>query len=307
MRMRTQNGFIPSPYENPETFLKVAEVATKYLPRAVRHDLSLLHRNMLEENFVLFKGLPQDDNLPDTPGEILAKTTFVSEFCLSVFAKQLGGEPFNYIQEEKGVLFRNVRPTRVNEDQQTSDGSRYLLEWHTEQAFHPFNPDYLMLYCLRGDRTKQAQTILASLNKILPRLTSKTVEELSKPQYKTGIDVSFGNRDKTQMSEILIPVLGGSKESPTLTYDLDLMKAPTDAAAGALEEFRRVAESVRASISLESGDLVIFNNKKAIHGRTAFPAFYDGKDRWLQRVYLSTNNDFAQSVCKTGRVITTQF
>jgi len=42
-------------------------------------------------------------------------------------------------------------------------------------------------------------------------------------------------------------------------------------------------------IKLEKGDLVIINNRRAIHGRSAFTPRYDGKDRWLQRVYITNS------------------
>ena len=37
--------------------------------------------------------------------------------------------------------------------------------------------------------------------------------------------------------------------------------------------------------ALEPGDLLMVDNRRAVHARTAFRPRYDGQDRWLQRVY----------------------
>ena len=40
---------------------------------------------------------------------------------------------------------------------------------------------------------------------------------------------------------------------------------------------------------LRPGDLLIINNRKAVHGRLPFRARFDGKDRWLERAYFRTD------------------
>ena len=36
-------------------------------------------------------------------------------------------------------------------------------------------------------------------------------------------------------------------------------------------------------LGLDGNDLLLLNNRSAVHGRAAFAASYDGHDRWLQR------------------------
>jgi L-asparagine oxygenase len=40
------------------------------------------------------------------------------------------------------------------------------------------------------------------------------------------------------------------------------------------------------SVQLRAGDLLAINNNRCAHSRSAFPALFDGRDRWLQRVYV---------------------
>ncbi|TDD59964.1 hypothetical protein E1263_12755 [Kribbella antibiotica] len=36
---------------------------------------------------------------------------------------------------------------------------------------------------------------------------------------------------------------------------------------------------------LVAGDLMVVDNRKAVHGRTSFVPRYDGNDRWLRRSF----------------------
>jgi L-asparagine oxygenase len=53
-----------------------------------------------------------------------------------------------------------------------------------------------------------------------------------------------------------------------------------------LRELATAFEAVRRTIVLAPGDLAFVDNRLAVHGRTAFRARYDGRDRWLQRMFV---------------------
>ena len=55
-----------------------------------------------------------------------------------------------------------------------------------------------------------------------------------------------------------------------------------------LKAVRELCRSVdlASRVCLKPGDVLLMDNRKGAHGRTAFTAFYDGHDRWLQRVYV---------------------
>jgi alpha-ketoglutarate-dependent taurine dioxygenase len=64
------------------------------------------------------------------------------------------------------------------------------------------------------------------------------------------------------------------------------MKALDDEAKAALEELHRQVNLNLSQVVLERGDLLLIDNFRAVHGRRAFPARFDGRDRWLIRSYL---------------------
>lgn len=61
----------------------------------------------------------------------------------------------------------------------------------------------------------------------------------------------------------------------------------TDEANAALEALAEVCgrPDVSQKVFLRPGEMLLINNRKGAHARTAFPARYDGTDRWLQRLY----------------------
>jgi alpha-ketoglutarate-dependent taurine dioxygenase len=56
---------------------------------------------------------------------------------------------------------------------------------------------------------------------------------------------------------------------------------------------------------LETGDLLVIDNNKTIHGRKPFQARYDGTDRWVQRILV--RKELPPSDQINGHIITTEF
>lgn len=82
-------------------------------------------------------------------------------------------------------------------------------------------------------------------------------------------------------------VLEGPDNDLELRADM-IYLAPLDvrdrAAGAALAHLhRRLGELAQAHV-LAPGDLLVLDNRRAAHARTAFSPRYDGSDRWLLRV-----------------------
>jgi len=191
------------------------------------------------------------------------------------------GQPIGYVQEQNGSLVQNLFPIAGNENRQISSSSKVQLELHTETAFHPWKPDYLILFCLKEDR--RAETTVALLVDILSSISSRTIEILQTHRFSTSIDVSFQNECQTDRV-IQMPVLSG--DCSKMTFDQALMRANDPEAQAALDEFRYAVYKNLMSLTLRRGDLLVIDNHKAIHGRGPFVPRYDGTDRWLKRVMV---------------------
>lgn len=237
-------------------------------------------------------------NVPKTPlTPFGAYSTLIADETLIKYAEKLG-QPFGYIQEQNGQLIQNIVPVHKLEFDQISSSSKAELQMHTETAFHPYMPKYVLLLCLRGDIT--AETTYALLEDILENLDDSVISLLKTDSFCTSIDQSF--RTKSEC-DVFIRKQIVSNDEQKLIYDSELMKPLNKNAGYALSQMSTAIQKVKRSIVLKTGDLMIIDNYKTIHGRKPFQAKYDGTDRWLKRCLvleaLPPKNEYE------GRVITT--
>ncbi|MGQ0824835.1 MAG: TauD/TfdA family dioxygenase [Actinomycetota bacterium] len=234
---------------------------------------------------------------PAHPDEPTGKDC-VSERSLLCAARALG-EPIGYAQEHGGGIVQNLIPTRGCEGRQLSTSSDVVLEWHTETAFHPHKPHYLLLLCLRGD--PDAHTLLCSIADVLPHLDAATIATLREPRFRTSPDESF--REPGTSGELGPPM--AVLTDAEFTYDEDLMVGTDPEAQRALRRLGDVIGTQVTSIALEAGDLLVVDNHHVVHGRSPFRARFDGSDRWLQRAFVVDALPPASE--RDGRIITTRF
>ena len=254
---------------------------------------------------VLLRGLPVGElpDTPSTPGAVITKDR-TSEFVLMAVALRLG-EPVGYAPEHGGNIVQNIVPVRSTAARQVSTSSDVSLDFHTETAFHPHKPHYLLLLCLRGDPA--ASTTLCSVGDALRLLDDDTVATLWSARFRTRPDASFlSDPDAGGQFGAPQPILTGSFGRPAVTFDADLMIGIDSAANVALSALRDAVRVAHVGIVLAPGDLLVIDNHAAVHGRNPFVPRYDGTDRWLQRTFVV--DDLAASTTeRIGRVLTTTF
>lgn len=288
-----------------ESFFSHSMLLADDLPEEQRKFLYEFSLKGNKHGVLLFQNLPHDHG---------SEATCDYSGCvnLAMIASRLG-EVIGYQQEKDGALFQDVKPVASFESEQASYGSKVELEFHTERCFHPFLPDYVLLYCIRSD-SEGGGTFFASIREVLDNLPDRVVEELFRPQFQTGVDYSFGNLTTEKANGPVMSVLHGDRKDPFLRFDLDLMCGLNDQAQSALECLASEVENVRRTIHLQPGELLVIDNHRAIHGRASFQPQYDGNDRWLKRCYVQTDikksagdrSDYSQRG-QISRVINTSF
>lgn len=262
-----------------------ARPAAELLPARLVDTVAAL-RDSPDEDHLLVRRLPTDPHLPPTPADGHAsgeKKTRRSEWLLVLLATLLGG-PIGYSEEKDGLLVHDVCPIRGRELRQENSGSAYF-EVHTENAFHPHRPDFVLLTCLRPDHLAVARTLVASVRDALPHLGARDVGLLERPLFRTRMPSSFAGPDGTVVATRPLPVVATSARGLTLRVDAHNTVAVTDAAARALARFVDALERELHGWPLAPGDTLLVDNQRAVHARTAFAPRYDGRDRWLQRTY----------------------
>ena len=293
-RLQALAGDLSVPPRKCDAFLREARRAAEELPGPLKQKLDAFRRRGNRDGFLLLRGLP-----------IAGRGR--AEAWLALVGSRLG-DMVGYLQEKKGALFHDVRPERSQEYEQSAAGSKAPLALHTERCFHPHLPSHVLLFCLRGDATRRARTEIASVRRMMPLLPARIRPTLYQAVFRTGIDYSFGNVATEKANGPVLSVLYGHAKDPGLRYDLDLMAGLTAQARTALALVKRAARRASVSIALAAGDLLVIDNRRAVHGRTAFTPRYDGRDRWLKRAYLVADRAASASDRRPGeRIIRTQF
>jgi len=284
-------------------FLRAAGHAARTLPTVVHDALVDFVDAVPQAGAIVLRGMPVGV-LPLTPPSPTAavEKDRVSEFVLLTVARRLG-QPVGYLPEHGGDLVQNLVPTAGNADRQVSTSSKVTLMFHTEAAFHPHRPRYLLLLCLRGDPA--ALTTLSSVFEVLPHLPTAVVDTLFQPRFRTAVDESYLH-GRSNVLGAPMAVMRGDRSRPSMVFDADLMVGIDQEADDALRALGAAVESRQVGLALQAGDLLVVDNDVAVHGRSPYEPRFDGYDRWLQRSMAVT--DLTPSAGeRVGRVIVTQF
>lgn len=294
---------IPAGRFGDETFVNAAGHAARLIPGAIHDALVDFTDAPPQAGAMVLRGLPVG-KLPPTPDSPTAHfdKPLVSEFTLLTVARCLG-QPVGYEPEHGGDLIQNLVPTKSNADRQVSTSSKVQLMFHTEAAFHPHRPKYLLLLCLRGD--ENAYTTLSSIFEVLPNLSERVIDTLFQPRFRTAVDESYLH-ERSNVLGPPMPVLRGERTRPTMVFDADLMVGIDEEADQALRALSDAVEAQHTGVALRAGDLLVVDNNVAVHGRSPYQPRFDGYDRWLQRSMVVADLT-ASAGERNGRVIVTRF
>lgn len=223
------------------------------------------------------------------------------EEILVLLYGSLLGEPFGWATQQDGHLVNDVFPIREYAYELLGTGSRTPLTLHTEDAFHPYRADYILLAALRNPDSVPVTVAEADFS-VLP---DDVLDVLFQSRFDIVPDTSHLPENNTVRTEEdrrvfdsiarlidglgRVPVLTGSRSRPLLRFDATHMSAPPGDAE-AVRAFAAVSGLLHANLvdrPLEPGTCVFLNNHRVVHSRAAFEARYDGTDRWLKRVNVT--------------------
>ena len=214
--------------------------------------------------------LPPTPAAPDAP---VAKD-LATELTLLTVARRLG-QPVGYVPEHGGDIVQNIVPTRRDADRQTSTSSTVELMFHTETAFHPHRPRYLLLLCLRGDPA--ASTTLAS--------RARPVRRAARRRRVDGCSSRASAPRSTRASSTAAPTSSARRCRCVTGHrrraDVRVRRRPDGRhrPGGASRPSTACAtpiDGARPRVVLEPGDLLVIDNNVAVHGRSPFTARFDG-------------------------------
>jgi Fe(II)/alpha-ketoglutarate-dependent arginine beta-hydroxylase len=290
-----------------DDFLVECVIRAPELPERIRRTLADF-RLRESSGACLLHGFPVDDETigrtPDRWGESASQTA-LQEILLLLCASLLG-DPISWVTQQDGAVIHDVLPIKGHEYLQINSASSTVIWWHTEEAFHPLRADYVGLFCLRNHDC--VPTTMAAINGL--KLDPETIEILMQPRFiimpdqshrlevqDAGPDDGTGcgpRRGRARIEEMRthpekVPVLFGDPAAPYVRIDPYFMSMNDldQQSHAALQQLIDQIDESLCEVSLRPGDTLFVDNFRAVHGRQAFQARYDGRDRWLKRVNLA--------------------
>ncbi|KTC25868.1 iron hydroxylase [Pseudomonas marginalis ICMP 9505] len=257
-----------------------------------------------KKGYLHLENLPIGD-IPPTPMDraTLQKNCTISEHTI-LKATAVLGDPIGYIQESNGDIINNFFPQKKHSKDTNSDSYDCELELHTENAFHTVSPDYLVLLCLRQDPAAEAATFISSIDRIRDHLTPDDIRYFLEEKYNFLSDYCITEKNCRIDINQKQTVLYGDPDAPFFRFDPQFMVARSKSAQMKLEVLRKAAWQVAEPVHMKAGDLLIIDNRKTAHARSAFSANLDGNDRWMQRTFAVTGyRHYAQKFGKNQRVL----
>ncbi len=257
--------------------LKSVELASR-LPRALASWSAEVRRLSLG----LLRGLPISSDLPDTPtrkGQV-DDIAMSADALLGLFAA-CWGEIVTF--EGKAITrhIHNVYPA-VDEIYGQLGASANPLDWHVEDGFHPGRAEWLVILCLRGDpdvltHVARAQDLLLSHNDWL-QMRNHPITML--------VDDSFIDRFRGNPFDVAM--VTGPDTEREISFDPPYSNLQDEDESALVERISVAADRAKMTFSLKAGDLLVINNRRAIHARGPISPRFDGSDRWIKRALVAT-------------------
>lgn len=267
--------------------------------------LTSLQQAVRHAPYVHLRGVFDAKELPDTPTAFapeLSCPSAVGAMLSVVLLNQLCGlETISYRSENEGHLFVNL--VAIPGAGKVAEKSTKKMRGHTDAASFPFrgtqdpvnariapSPDVVCLAALRNPNRVSTTVMplgdaLAMLN-VAEQNLLKTSAFLINTQrtFQRGTAAILGHEHLVDGGHILWDGPQGTwvRYSHSHVVVLD----DTDTALNAAKtHFEQALQACARKVVLEPGDVLLVNNRLALHGRSPVGEAFGGQSRWLLRTY----------------------
>lgn len=207
----------------------------------------------------------------------------------------IGTYPILYADENKKII-RVVAPRKGSYDELSSQSPFTDLDWHVDAAYRPMfkkneflspMPDYLVFGVIHKGHEQLPITYIAFQD---------VINELSNDDILTGLSPEFSvlSADSFKNKIISKNVSLFFRDKEMNFYNRTTFKntiPQTKRAEYLLQKMRSIVDQphIQNTVNVESGDIIILNNKTTLHKRDSYKPKWDGKDRYFIRIYSVEN------------------
>jgi hypothetical protein len=268
-------------------FLSEAYLWAGDIPKLIKAELLDLKNNYKHLGIAVIKGFQSNVDIPATPKTWYIEDSYApnqpEDYLAVIFASFLG-EPFGFKTQQDGKLIHDIVPIKGKEYFQAGCNSLSSLTFHVEDAFHQYRGEFLGITCYKNPTNRG--TSYASINNVDIPNDIKTV--LLQKRFYTLPD---NTHDTSLDGNDLHSILFGNPDSPFIRIDPDFSYAKEGdvEAERAINFLVRLLRDSMCEVPLERGDFCFIDNYKCVHGRRPFVAKFDGNDRWLKRLNITSD------------------
>jgi alpha-ketoglutarate-dependent taurine dioxygenase len=201
-------------------------------------------------------------------------------------ARQLGWV-YGHEAVQNGNVVHNLKPSPKAVGTQ-SGLSNSNFDLHIDIGFDPESrPDFIVNTCLRDQA--DAHTPFADVRDIVTYLSQEAIDVARQRLFEIGVDhINVAPPNSPDSAHpYRTALLRGNPDQITFYSEPGRIRGLTPEAKRALIEFRQAVPKATQTHHLTAGSVMVIDNNRVVHGRTAFPATYDGTDRWLLRTWVA--------------------
>lgn len=208
----------------------------------------------------------------------------------------LGLRVVSYRCENSGCAFVHLSPHPGQGAR--AENSIQMMGGHTDALHFPFPheynarkndaspaPDFVVLTAIRNPN--RTNTLVVRLSKLLDIISSRAQDELRKPIYLFSKQDTFRGPPTELIGYPVLsrhPLYGDFIRFSSSRVSVEAERFPD--AEIALKELREAIPKCREAVYVAPGDVLLVNNRAALHGREAIARpEYGNTGRWLLRTY----------------------
>ena len=198
--------------------------------------------------------------------------------------------PILYKDEDANII-RAVAPRQDSHNEHSSQSPYNDLDWHSDAAYRPMKyksnlspmPDYLIFGVVHKGH-ENLPIVYINLEDVLNCLTEADIQTGLSPEFMVSSPDSFSNKISNQNVPLLERNNNGLFHN---RINLQYASGLTKKAIHFLKKIREILydDRIQNRIYVESGDIVVLNNKTTLHKRDSYQPTWDGSDRYFMRIY----------------------
>lgn len=179
------------------------------------------------------------------------------------------------------IMHLRYAPESAREDHAPTYYTSNFFPLHTDVSYVPNPPRFMLLHCVHPDPEGGGINLLADCNKALALLHDSDHETISTRLFNFLYPPNC-REGQSQAYAIF--------ENSLWRYKYSSMRFP-EGAAQAVERFNQLLTDISIPVSLNRGDLLIVDNHRIAHGRTAFKHVDPSlPGRHIMRLYATTGD-----------------